>query len=70
MYLHVGDVASGEAVPTCTTDPTGELALVEGYPRLLRSLAELLLELGLEDLEPALVTLSSGFSALQSLRAE
>lgn len=59
MDLDVGKVARGEAITAGAAHPAGELALVERDPRLERRRRELVVELVLELLNPALVTLSS-----------
>lgn len=56
--LDVGKVARGEAVAAGTAHPAGELALVERDPRLERRRRELVVELVLKLLDPALVTLT------------
>lgn len=58
MDLNVGKVARGEAVTAGAAHPAGKLALVERDPRLERRRRELVVELVLELLNPALVALS------------
>lgn len=57
--LNVGDVTGGETITTGAAHPAGQLALVQSDPGLLRRLGEVLLELRIELLDPALVTLRS-----------
>lgn len=64
MDLDVGKVARGEAIAAGAAHPAGELALVERDPRLERRRRELVVELVLELLNPALVTLSSSLAPL------